>query len=72
MITIIIERVSDWEELREKSGIGKEETFYTVIDGLNSEKNVLMWFMKEGMQYAARCSSPLYPESIKAKVHDSI
>ena len=72
MITIIIESISDWEGLREKSGIEKNFTFYTVIDGLNNEKNVLMWFMKEGMQYAARCQSPLYPESIKAKVHDSV
>lgn len=72
MITIIIEKASDWEELREKFSIGKDETFYTVIDGLNNEKNVLMWFMREGMQYAARCPSPLYPESIKAKVHDSV
>lgn len=69
MITIIIDKVSDWEKLRERSGVDKKATFYTQMGG--SGEPVLVWFIKEGIQYSVRAVGPLYEESIKARIHDS-
>jgi len=71
MITIIIDNVSDWERLREKFHVEKKETFYTLIEGYSQDKSILMWFLKDNMQYSVRCAAPLFSEAIKAKVHDS-
>jgi len=79
MITVIIDNVSDWERLRERLKIGKEETFFTFLGEdednfgrANEGSNVkgLSWFIKENIRYAVRSSKPIYPESIRAKVHD--
>lgn len=76
MITIIIENVSDWERLRERLKTSKEETFFTFLGedeggiGKDSGSRGLSWFIKENVRYAVKSSKPIYPESIKAKVHD--
>ena len=67
MITIIIEKTGDWERLRQKYSIDKDETFYMKT----GEDTVLVWFIKEGTRYAVRSSSPLFEESIRARMSDS-
>lgn len=67
MITIIIESISDWERLREKFKIAKDETFFTFL----GEGNGLVWFIKDNARYTVKSSKPVYQESVRAKVHDN-
>ncbi|MFO8015466.1 MAG: hypothetical protein R6U32_00015 [Candidatus Woesearchaeota archaeon] len=66
MITIIIDRNDDWERLRKKYSIDKDETFY-----METGNTILVWFMKDGVRYAMRGSAPPFEESIRARMHDS-
>ncbi|MFC1732832.1 hypothetical protein ACFL6I_21225 [candidate division KSB1 bacterium] len=67
MITIIVESISEWDRLREKFKIPKDETFFTFL----GEGNGLAWFIKDNNKYAVKSSKPIYDESVRAKVHDN-
>ncbi|PIN86556.1 hypothetical protein COV19_04195 [Candidatus Woesearchaeota archaeon CG10_big_fil_rev_8_21_14_0_10_44_13] len=76
MINIILDNVSDWERLRENFKISKHETFFTFLgededttDEAKATKG-LSWFIRENVRYAVKTPKPLYPEMIRARVHD--